>query len=207
MLKNPKVPLFIITSILFFRQNVSGQENNWFNKHPVDFAFGRALVSMPFTNFFKLPFYPIVSLGTEFYYKKTKKINFFQSVRSNYYYAKYSTSAIVLNSEVGYRYLFNFGLFADGGLGLGYSHLFRPNAIFKQNDNGEYKQVRDWGTPRLMADFFMSLGYDFSRHSALPLSLYVKYGNYADILYAPDIPAFPHNILQIGARYFFKQNN
>jgi hypothetical protein len=208
-MKNWIALFFMIISFLFFLQKLKGQENNhennWFSKHPIDFAFGSASVGMPFTNFFKSPFCPMVSIGTEFYYKQKDNFDFYQSVGLNYYYAKYSTSGIVINSEVGFRYKFKFGLFADAGIGVGYAHLFRPAAIYKQNSNGEYEQVRDWGTPRLLADLFFLAGYDFRKNSELPLSLYLKYGNYIDILYAPDIPALPHNIFQIGARYFFSK--
>jgi hypothetical protein len=141
-MRNPIIIFFILLPVLFFHLGLIGQENyhkkNWFSKHPVDFAFGSASVDVPFTNFFKSPFYPMVSLGTEFYYKQKDNFDFYQSARMSYYFAKYSTSAIVLNSEVGFRYIFNFGLFADVGLGVGYAHLFRPGAIYEQNTNGEY---------------------------------------------------------------------
>lgn len=204
-MRNSMTIFFLLLSVMFFHQKLIGQEKKhekkWFSKHPVDFAFGNASVGMPFTNFLKSPFFPMVSIGTEFYYKQKEHFDFYQSARLNYYYAKYSTSGVVLNSEVGFRYRFNFNLFADAGIGVGYAHLFGPNAVFKQKNNSEYEQVTDWGTPRLQTDFFLSAGYDFSRNSKLPLSLYVKYANYIDILYSPDIPALPHNIIQIGARY------
>ena len=188
---------------------MSAQENDvkpdWFSKHPVDCAFGNASVGIPFTSFFNLPFYPMVSTGTEFYYKQKDHLDFYQSVRLNYYFVKYSTSGVVLNSEAGFRCKLNFGLFADAGLGVGYAHLFRPNAVFKQKNNGEYEQVTDWGTPRLQADFFLSAGYDLSKKSKILLSLYVKYGNFIDIFYTPDIPVLPHNIFQIGARYYLSK--
>ena len=199
------VYIIILNPLIIYAQD-NNPKVNWLNNHPIDFAFGSASVGMPFTKFSKSPFYPMVSLGTEFYYKQKEKTDFYQSARINYYNAKYSTSAIVLNSEIGFRFIFNFGLFADAGLGIGYAHLFRPNAVFKQNSNGEYEQARDWGTPRLMADFFLSAGYDFSKNSELPLCLYIKYGNYIDLLYAPDLPALPHNIFQIGARFYISKN-
>jgi hypothetical protein len=206
-MRNLMTIFFLLLSVMFSHLKLMGQENNhekkWFSKHPVDFSFGSASVGMPFTNFFKSPFYPMISAGTEFYYKRKDKFDFYQSARLNYYYAKYSTSGVVLNSEVGFRYKFNFSWFADVGLGVGYAHLFRPNAVFKLNDNDEYEQVTDWGAPRLETDFFISAGYDLSRNSKIPLSLYVKYGNYLDILYAPDISLLPHNIFQIGVRYYF----
>ncbi len=208
-MRNTIAIFFILLSVIFFQQELIGQEDNhgkkWFAIHPVDFAFGNASVEMPFTNFFKSPFFPMVTAGTEFYYRQKDNFDFYQSARLNYYFSKHSTSGVVLNSEAGFRYILNFGLFADAGIGVGYAHLFRPNAIFKQNNNGEYEQVTDWGTPRLLADFFLSSGYDFSRKSGIQLCLYLKYGNYMDILYAPDIPVLPHNIFQIGARYYISE--
>ncbi len=208
-MKNSTAVFFILFSVMSFHQELTGQENNhekkWFGKHPVDLAFGSASAGMPFTNFFKSPFFPMVSAGTEFYYKQKDNFDFYQSARLNYYYSKYSTSGVVLNSEVCFRYKFNSGLFADAGLGIGYDHVFRPNAIFRQNNNGEYEQVTDWGTPRLLTDFFLSVGYDLSKKSEMLLSIYLKYGNYIDILYAPDIPALPRNILQIGVRYYISK--
>ena len=200
--------IVVLLSVLFIQQKLYGRENKrkQVYKYPVDFAFGSASVGMPSANFLKSPFYSMVSLGTEFPYKREGKINFYQSARINYYDAKYSTSAIVLNSEAGFRYTLNLGWFADTGLGIGYAHLFRPNAIYQQNNNGEYEQIKDWGTPSLMADFFLSAGYDFSKNCDLPLSLYLKYGNYIDLLYASDMPALPHVVFQIGARYYISKN-
>ncbi len=201
-----------IALILFSIQiEITAQKANdktgWFDKHPINISFGNASAGMPITDISVKPFYPILSLGTEFYYKQSDHSDFFQTANINYYYAKYSTSAIMFNTEVGYRYLFNFSLFVEGMLGVGYSHLFRPNAIYKLNNNGEYKQVRDYGTPTFMSDFSFSLGYNFFKKQQLPLHLYLKYGNYVDIFYAPDIPALPHNSIQIGARFFVHNKN
>jgi hypothetical protein len=195
--------------LVFSRLQGQGTEDtpDWFSKHPVDLSFGHASVGMPVFGISVKPFYPMVSLGTEFYYKQKEHSDFFQSAKINYYYAKYSTSSIVLNSEMGYRYKLNSGLYAEGALGIGYAQLFRPGAIYKLNDQKEYEQKRDYGKPCFMADFAISVGYDFSVKKHIPFSLYLKYGSYIDILYAPDIPVFPHNILQVGARFYIHHKN
>ena len=176
---------------------------SWFHKHPVSISFGNALVGMPFSKLKPEPFYSMFTVGTEFYYKQKEHSDFYQTANLCYYASKYSTSAVMLNSEIGYRYILNAGVFAEGNLGVGYSHIFRTNAIYKQKDNNEFQQVRDWGTPRFMADFSFSVGYSFAGKE-IPLSIYIKYGNYIDILYAPDIPALPHNSFQLGARFLIK---
>jgi hypothetical protein len=126
-------------------------------------------------------------------------------VKLGFFYNAYSTSAVFLNTDIAYRFIFGFGLFADAGLGIGYSHLFRPNAIYKMNSDGQYEQATDWGQPSVMADFSLSLGYDFSRLTEKRFSLYIRYGNFIQLFYNPDIPALPQNSFQVGTRFFIIQ--
>jgi len=186
-----------------------GQEvetKKWLAKHPIDFAFGNFLVGMPFSNIFINKFYPLVTIGTEFYYRNKNKSQIYQTAKIGGYYNKYNTSSFFINTEIGYRYTFGFGLFADANLGVGYSHLFHPNAIYKPNDNGEYEQVRDWGKPSIMADYLLSIGYDFSKRLNKPASIFLRYGNYMQLFYNSDIPVLPQNSFQIGIRFFVNQN-
>jgi hypothetical protein len=187
-------------SNLFGQKDVT--ENHWFAKHPVDIAIGNFSVGMPFSKIFISKFYPLATLGTEFYYRIKKHYRIYQTARIGGYYNKYNTSGLFINTEIGYRYTFGFGLFTDAGIGVGYSHLFRPGAIYKMHSNGEYEQVNDWGKPSLIADFSLSIGYDFSRHLKMPTCVFLRYGNYIQLFYNPDIPALPQNSFQIGTRFF-----
>jgi hypothetical protein len=189
--------------------HLCGQEvetkKHWFEKHPIDFATGNFSVGMPFSHIFICKFYPMATFGTEFYYRNKKHSQIYQTARIGGYYNKYNTSALFLNTEIGYRYTFGFGLFADANLGAGYSHLFRPDAIYKLNSNGEYEQVRDWGKPSLMADFSLSVGYDFRMKLRAPVSVFLRYGSYIQLFYNSDLPALPQNSFQIGTRFFIHQ--
>jgi hypothetical protein len=188
-----------------FGQNVETKKH-WLKKHPIDFAIGNFSVGMPFSKIFINKFYPLATLGTEFYYRNKKHSQIYQTVKIGGYYNKYNTSAFFVNTEIAYRYTFGFGLFADANLGVGYSHLFRPNAIYKLNSNGEYEQVRDWGKPSIMADYLLSIGYDFSRRMNKPASIFLCYGNFIQLFYNSDIPALPQNSFQIGIRFLINQN-
>jgi hypothetical protein len=189
---------------------LSGQdvetENHWFEQHPIEFATGNFSVGMPFSNIFTGRYYPLATLGTEFYYRNKEHSQIYQTARIGGYYNRYNTSAVFVNTEIGYRYSFGFGLFADANLGVGYSHLFRPGAIYKLNGNGEYEQVRDWGSPSLMADYSLSIGYDFAKRPGKPVSVFLRYGNYVQLFYNPDIPALPQNSFQIGTRFLINHN-
>lgn len=172
----------------------------WFEKHTVDFTLGNFSVGMPFKRVVINKFYPSATIGTAFYYSCRQHTQIYQAASFGGYYSKYSTSSFFLNTDIGYRYTLGFGLFADAGIGIGYSHLFRPNAIYKMNESGEYQQVRDWGRSSFMADYSLSIGYDFSKRMHKHVSAFLRYGNYVQLFYNPDIPALPQNSLQIGIR-------
>jgi hypothetical protein len=186
--------------------NLSGQEvetkNLWFQKHPIDFAIGNFSVGMPFSKIFINEFYPLATLGTEFYYLNKKHSMVYQTAKIGGYYSKYSTSSLFANTDIGYRYTFGFGLFADVNIGVGCSLLFRPNAIYRSNDAGEYEQVSDWGRPSVMADYSLSVGYDLTKHLRRSVTVFLRYANYIQLFYNPDIPALPQNSFQIGTRFF-----
>lgn len=177
-----------------------------FGSHPIDVAVGNLSVGMPFSKIAVDKLYPIATLGTEFYYRNEKHGQIYQTAKIGGYYTKYNTSALFVNTEIGYRYTFGFGVFADANLGVGYSHLFRPNAIYKSTGKGEYEQIRDWGKPSLMGNFLLSIGYDLSKSLNKPVSFFVRYGNYVQLFYNSDIPALPQNSVQIGTRFFKKKN-
>jgi hypothetical protein len=190
--------------------NLIGQDvepkKQWIEKHPLDFAFGNFSVGLPFSNIFINKFYPALTMGTEFYYRNKSHSQIYQTLKIGGYYTKYSTSSIFVNSETGYRYSFGFGLFADADIGVAYSQLFRPSAIYKLNSNGEYEHVRDWGKPSLVADFSLSLGYDFSKLLKSHVSIFLRYGNYCQLFYIPDIPGLFQNSFQAGVRFLINKN-
>jgi hypothetical protein len=184
-----------------FGQNIETKKH-WIEKHPIDLALGNFSVGMPFSKIFINKIYPLATLGTEFYYRNKEHSRIYQTVKIGGYYNKYNTSAFFVNSEIAYRYTFGFGIYADANLGVGYSHLFRPNAIYKLNSNGEYEQVRDWGKPSILANYLLSIGYDFSKRVNVPTSVFLRFGNYFQLFYnVPDIPVLPQNSFQIGARF------
>lgn len=207
-----RIGIFILVIILIIGSkygNLSAQDvetkSNWFEKHPINIVVGNFFVGMPFSEISSGNFYPIAAIGTEFYYLKKEHSQIYQDVALGYYYTQYSTSAFFVNTNIGYRFTFDFGLFADAALGIGYSHLFHPNAVYQSDGSGGYEQVSDWGTPSAIADFSFSIGYDFKKQLHKPVSIYLLYGNYIQLFYNPDIPALPQNSFQIGTRFFINQ--
>jgi hypothetical protein len=83
--------------------NLFGQEfettSRLFEKHPIDLAIGNFSVGMPFSKIFINKFYPLVSMGTEFYCRNKKHSQIYQTAKAGYYYNKYSTSAFFCEYE------------------------------------------------------------------------------------------------------------
>jgi|SRR5690606_34279841 len=182
-----------------FGQDVATQQQR-VKKYPIDFAIGNISVGRPFSDIFINRSYPLATFGTACYFLDEKNSQIYQTLKVGGYYNKNHTSALLVNTEIGYRYTLNFGLFADANLGMGYSHLFKSHAIDKTGSNKEYEQAREWDTPSLMVNYSLSIGYDFENQSQIPVSVFVRYGNYAQLSFNPLI-ALPQNCLLIGTRF------
>jgi hypothetical protein len=202
--------VLVITGLLGCTYSVAtGQKaetkNKWIKKHPVDFAMGSFSAGIPFSKIFSKDFYPLATLGTEFYYRHKKHSQIYQTLKIGGYYSKYNTSSVFINTEVGYRYTLGLRVYADVNLGIAYSHLFRPNAIYKVKNNKNYEQIPDWGKPSLMANYSLTVGYNFSEHTQRPVSIFVRYANYVQLFYNPDIPVLPQNSFQTGTRFLINK--
>jgi hypothetical protein len=115
------------------------------------------------------------------------------------FYNKYSSRGVFLNTGIAYRYTTHFGLFAGLGLGLGYLHVFHPEAIF-EFDGTKYNQVRDWGIAKILVSADAYLGYCFSGRNNL--SIFVRYKPYY-FQFREGIPAMNLS-LQLGCRFNLK---
>ena len=77
-----------------------------------------------------------------------------------FYHHKKIQNSFFLNSEIGYRYNFEFGMNLNSRFGLGYMHTFYPGEVYKL-DNGEFKEITDYGKPHLLTSLSIGTGYTF----------------------------------------------
>lgn len=157
--------------------------------------------SLPLHRIFRLdPFYPSFSLGTEFMYTKGRYGQLLQTANIGGFYHKYSAQGFFLSSDFTYRYDSPIHIFADIGIGLGYLHIFHPAAVYEYK-SGKYKQVRDWGSPRLAANIIFDMGYNFTEFKK-PFRIFIRYKPFL-FLYREELPAINTNT-QIGFSLFIK---
>ena len=200
--------IFLLLYAFTFAYCLSAQDNNknktsFLESHPIEFEFGNYATSLPFIENFTT-FHPQFCIGFEHTMKQKEKTSFYQSFHAGMFNNNGTTRNFYLNTGIGYRYTLENGLFANGGIELGYMHAFRNYAIFKLNDNDEYDQAKDFGKPYLITLINLSIGYDLSQKTNLQTSIFFSYKPFIQLPYNLDIPVLPQNLLSAGVRFYLK---
>lgn len=196
--------IMILLSFLFFFLISSSysQENPAKPKKrfPLELSFFNHASSSPFDSTILDILHPGFSLGTEYTYKEGRFGKFFQGLSLGYFYHEIIAKGFFLQTTGGYRYTTGFGLFGDLSLGLGYLLYFHPGEVFKLNDQGEYEPAKSPGRSALMISFSLGVGYDFSRKSGLPLSVFIRYQPFGQTPYSNKESWWLHAMLHVGIR-------
>ena len=155
---------------------------------------------MPFNGIILKPLHPGFSIGTEYRYSEGKLGCIYQSLHTGYYFNKYNARGLYIQTELGYRYTADFGLFGDLTLGAGYLHSFHPKEVFKLNSQGEYEKAKDKGKPGAIILVSLGLGYDFSRKFSWPVSFFFRFQPYFQTPYNLETSVFPQAMVHFGIR-------
>jgi hypothetical protein len=167
---------------------------------PLEISFFNHASSSPFDSTILEILHPGFSLGTEYAYKEGRSGKFYQGMSLGYFYHEVIAKGYFLQTSAGYRHTTRFGLFGDLSLGLGYLLYFHPGEVFKLNDQGEYEPAKSPGRSALMILFSIGAGYDFSRKTSLPLSVFIRYQPFAQTPYSIKESWWLHATLHVGIR-------
>ncbi|MFC2160525.1 hypothetical protein ACFLRX_02605, partial [Acidobacteriota bacterium] len=170
---------------------------------PLEASFVTHAVTMPFDGIIFSPLHPGFAVGTEYAYSEKKRGRLFQSLHAGYFNHEFSAKAFFAQTGVGYRYTLGFGLFADTDLSLGYIHSFHPTDIFAQNSQGEYEQVKDKGKAGFMISWALGIGYDFSKKTGWPVSLFLRFQPFLQTPYSKETSVLPQSFVHFGLRVNF----
>ena len=198
--------LIIIITILLASEMITGQERQIESIEksiPIVITFGNNAHSMPFYKPFRSDmFYPSVSIGREFDFKKGKAGELFFTLNLAWSYHKHSIREYDINATLGYRTPTLYGAYLSINMGAGLLHGFHPKAVYKSID-GEYKQIRDWGKVKPFGIYNIDLGYDFSKKTNLPACVFIRY---KQMIYKYS-EAFPmlNSQTQIGTKIFINK--
>lgn len=183
-----KRTLLLLSLLLLSASLFSGDKQYKNEKHPLVISyFGEMVLN------------PGIVVGTEFDIIKTKRHDFFYTINLGSYIHPKNHIPVFLNSELGYRHNFNFGLSLDTMLGVGYFHRFVDGKVYHEKD-GEIVEKPNLGMPKVMPTFSLGAGYNFSRKFGKPFSLFFKAQAFGEYPYNNYI--MPHFVLQLGARIY-----
>lgn len=189
------IALFLLLSIDIYALRLSDQ--------PVQLWFFNEGVAIPFTAITGKNFNPGWMIGTEIDYIQNKTFNLFQNLRLGYYIHPSLQHGIFLNTEIGARYTFQFGLLTELSGGIAYSHNFTARKVYELDENNEYIEVADRGRSQFTPSFSIGVGYNFFNKLDFPLSIVFQYRCFFDIPYSTinNIPVLPHVSIGINTRF------
>jgi hypothetical protein len=208
--KKPLMRKIIIIGLLLMPFYTWAQENTkgTFHKLPFTISYGNQVVDLPYQNLFQA-FNPAVFTGTEFGYNKSRKHRLCQTLGIGFITNESIGNTITLNTDFCYRYTGKIGVLSDFSLGLGVINQYQARQKYSINvTTGEYKKVKDFGKPAMLAEYNYSLGYDFSVKKNLPFSLFIKYTCFVQMPYFDfkAFPVMPQSVLQLGTIIKIRKN-
>lgn len=170
---------------------------------PLNISVFNESTAIPFTRFMTSPIHPGIQVGTEFALKSKNQFRLFQTLNIYYFYHKYLTQGIGLNSELGAEYRTPIGLAFSGLLGIGYLHTFATAAEYTFS-NGEYTKKGDRGNARITPTFSLETGYYLHKSKPNSPKIFIRYQSWIEYPYSPDfIPLMTHINLHVGIRIIF----
>ena len=118
--------------------------------------------------------HPVFIVGTELRHVARKRFVLAQPIELGYLYHRHFDHGPHLDTLVEARGIAAFGLYAGGGLGLGVQHTMVPGRVYRSDGDG-YVAGWDRGRTRLRGVVDVTMGFDFSMQTRIPLRLFARY--------------------------------
>ena len=186
---------FCITFFCFVLLTVSAQKNR-----QLSIAFVNTASAYPFAKFGSLVTnlqHPGIEIGYNFNWKTRDKHDWYQEIKTGYFYHRFVQHAIPLYTDFGYRYKFKKKWTAQVALGAGYLHSLPAAGQFELNENGTYKKKKSIG--RIQAMAVANLGIAYTITGKLPVKVFSTYQQQIQMPFVKSyVPILPYNSLIVG---------
>ena len=202
VLKRPKYPLYIsadkplVTFLLFITISVhsKGQLN------------GEGLKKFDIAYFGKSVTRPGIKIGTdlfEFRIKSNSKTSgdtishsFIVSSNIGYYCHFRNHHGLFLNSEIGYRIMYQGGFYMQFDIGAGYLRTFLTSRTYEVNGNGDIRKIPFAGSSKFMPVTLIILGKELNGQKNIMERVYCRIGGF--LQYPFNTMWLPDLTLEIG---------
>lgn len=196
-------PIFSCWIILLLSTGLSAQESKREKRKltHVGIAFTNSHTAMPFGSLSKLitgNHHPGVEFSTGLIWKSKPRHNWIQTFNAGYSYHRWVQHSLLLYSEIGYRYKFPAGFFAEAKLGGGYMRAIITTETFAAGvkEGQQYGKILS-GRSHGIA----SLGFGIGKKIKAPYecNLFMEYQQRVQTPFIQSyVPLLPYNILKVG---------
>lgn len=149
---------------------------------------------------FNQPIHPGLMLGYEFGWKERPKYKWFQNAGIGFYYHRFLYSALVLNTQAGYRRkIKHFSV--EGLLQAGYMHAFYLTDRAELQSDGTYKEKKGIGKPQFIVGAGIGVGYDFGKENRLR-RIFLNYDMRLQMPFVKSyVPILPNGAFSLGIQF------
>lgn len=200
------IMIFLFFSLCTYARNPS--DSAVYYKLPIKASFGTIAVGYPYQNLFTA-FNPTFALGTEFRYNRNITHRLYQTLNLECAFSTELGTKVMVQTDFGYRYTHPIGIFGNVSLGIGILNQFHPRETYQYNpSSGEYDAVRDNGIYGILMGYGLGVGYDFSRKTRCPISLFLQSSFFIQSPYfdLQDFPIMPQSTFQLGISIKIRKN-
>jgi hypothetical protein len=149
--------------------------------------------------FYPASFNPGVRAGADVPWVVRRGHAFVQTANLGYFYDADLAHALTLQTELGYRHTFGFGLTLEVMLGLAWLHKFPTTTAWALED-GRYRPDAS-GTSSFLPSLSAGFGYDFSRlKRPARFAIFARYQFGVEVPGAYGVPAYPQTQILLGVR-------
>jgi len=141
-----------------------------------------------------------MNYGYHFATSPAWKLNYQHRLIAGAYRQPYYQNGFFSNYTIALGYRFPAGVDLWSNLGLGFMYTFEDAAVYKQNDTGEFTQVRDYGRGSFFVPLGVEVAYNFSERHWIK-ALYMQYRLDVELTFLAFPPVLPHEYLALGFRF------
>ena len=112
---------------------------------------------------------------------------------------------LLLNSEIGYRYVRKNGFMYEASLGVGYFHTFVKGDTYSITNNNEVIREPLAGQSNFSSSYSFGIGKDYSFELGKPWAWHVKYIEFIQVPFGSQF--IKYSAIELGLIYYLNFNN
>lgn len=148
--------------------------------------------------------HPGMLIGIDYALFKNSWFSLHSDADLGFYVHRWNHIATFFKLSIGTRYTTNDGILFDFNIGAGYLHTFPDGTVYKKDNSNNLIKAASTGYPHFMPTVSFLFGWDASKRTKLPFSIY--FGPEVFLEYPFNHGILPHAVITVGILYSLKKN-